>query len=493
MIDPQKIFDLLKSNRSDESIQQELIGLLQDPLDIPILRIAGLKNTQSAPAAMFGYGGGNQSEAEVKETSLFAFALAKNKPLSAAILLQALGIEVMLKKNEQGENGFHTVAKCEHAFFKQGFFTESCVAVCGSLSDQLKASINALTNHDQHVLTLIPAAKISHDEVKHWINLGANPHCPGVKSGNLLHRCCELNKPDIVASLLAYDKSFMFERDEKGRLPVHLAAANESIDCLRLLTEAGSPLSIEDNQFNRPLHTAIAKGSVRAIEWILKHQPTVYISNEFLPYVNLPNGAQETPLHLLISYHKKYTYLDAFKEALDILMQYGADSTLKNGKNATAIRHARDLPDDSKLLPSFYDALWSKLIEGLHIHLFTREMLFQRIVSSLPSEQATQLIQTLIPILQHSTTPKDPYSIIQAHYIDSLKQCALTRYPSNSNLTQSFIVMLDEVVAQHQQTVQQRNETGRLLSFGWQSTLQRQDPHSSTHDNRIDSSQSMNI
>jgi ankyrin repeat protein len=492
MIDPQKLFELLKSNRSDESIQQELIGLLQDPLDMPVLRVAGLKNTQAAPTTMFGYSGASQSESEVKEVSLFAFALIKNKPLCAATLLQALGIEVMLKKSELGENGFHAVARCDHAVFKQGFFTESCVAACGQLSDQLKTSINALTNNDQHLLTLIPATKITHEEVKKWINLGANPHCPGTKSGNFLHRCCEINKPEIVASLLAYDKSLMFERDDKGRFPVHIAASNESIDCLRLLSEAGSPLSLEDNQFNRPLHTAIAKGSVGAIEWILKHQPTVYISNQFLPYVNLPNGAQETPLHLLISYHKKYTSLDSFKEALELLIHYGADSTLKNGKNATAIRHARDLPDDSKLLPSYYDALWSKLIDGLNMHLFTREMLVQRIMSSLPSEQATQIIQTLLPILHYSTAPQDPYSMIQEHYIDSLKQCVFARYPNNSNLTQSFIVMLDEVVIQHDQTLQQRNETGRLLSFGWQSNVQSQDVNvSSNHE--IDSSQRMNI
>lgn len=466
MVDISKLFESLR-NKSDQDAKADLALALKDTADHPALRNAGYRVAQSNNPQVFSYSGGggmSSNDSDLKEASLFYVAMVKNKLYCAALLLQQLGVEALVKATDLNENGFHAVARCDNQDFKTWFFTESVVATHTQLTNQYKELINKITVTDQHVLMLIPQNRLTIDEIQHWVRLGADPQCLGTKSGSFLHFLCEKNKLDLAKMIANQFRKLLHVRNDKGQMPIHIAAGLESAECLKMLIEADSPVAVEDKKFHRPLHTAIAKGGLASIQIILQQQPFLLILGKTCPYVNIPTATQDTALHILIAHNKAYTEA-RFKDAVDLLMGYGADTTLQNSKGQTPIRLARELVDEGKLTISLFEYLWEKLIDKLSMHLFSQETLFQKICAYYAPDDAQQLIAQLIPVFQAAGPSLDALHFIHQRYVEALKQQAGMQYPNNIQITQSFSIILDEVAKSYQATLTERTHTNAVLSF----------------------------
>lgn len=472
MIEVNKLFDLVSSNSSDLDIRKEIIEQLQEPLEFPALCQAGSKSVAASSAQMgFGFQGVN-NDTIPKDSSLFMIALIKNKPLTASIILEKLGHGVLAKTNEKGENGFHAVAKFDNTDFRKWFFTNSCAVSRSVLvAEEFKSALNAVTPSDHNVFTLIPAHRLTTEELSYWFTLGALPQCPGLKAGNLLHLCCEKNKPELVRPLSLHYRELMVQRNDKGRLPVHVAAGLESSDCLKALIDAGSPLSVEDRLFNLPIHIAIVKGAVQSLKIILQTEPMVTVDSKKIPHVNVSNGNFESPLHLLIMFNKTYSE-NRFKEVLNVLMDYGADTTLHNSKNMTPLKLAREYLDEIKMTPDTFDILYKRIVENINTSLVCPGTLFEMIKASTSPAEAEQLILTLTSIFKLYPTLPDPYQLIQQNYIQELKLLAKTRYQDYPEAVQTFNLMLDELIKFHSQVCSQRQGTTQGISYQWAASSQ---------------------
>lgn len=299
--------------------------------------------------------------------------------------------------------------------------------------------------------------------MKAWIDLGADVSWYDYKDGNFLHYCCEKNHPALVWALAQYDRRLMLRQNSKGRLPVHLAAGLQSPACLKALIEAGTPVAIEDQLFNRPFHMAVAKGSVEAIRLILQAQNCVPLATQSLPYVNIQNGSHESALHLLVSYSDRYTD-ETFQQALDLLLAYGADATLTNNRKYTPMRLARELHDDRKLDRNKFEILWEVLSGGVKLSVFTQSTLFARIQATLPPQEAQHLTEALVPVFQSPEPAANPFPIIHQQYIELLKRAATNRYANNQQMVQSFSLMLDELA---RLIDEQKDYTAALSTVQW--------------------------
>jgi ankyrin repeat protein len=458
-----KLFEIIKNTRSDNDAVTELGKHLDTPHEYPPFVTAGYKPASTSSTAVFsGYNSSSNNDSDHRESSLFAYAVSQNKLNTAAMLLQRLGVDILLKTNDKKENGFHAVANCSNEIFRLWFFRESNVSTLTQLSDQFKALINQISTADEHVFSLLFPHKPSLEELNFWIRIGADPAVITSKSGNLLSLASEKNRPDLVKYLCQYYPQLLRIRNEKGQQPVHLAAGQDSPECLKALIEAGTPTSTQDKAFNRPLHHAVAKGRVAAARMILQQEQLILLpSGKSVPYVNVHNGSLETPLHLLVT-HLKYYNETSFREMLDLLLNYGGDFTLVNDKGLTPIKLAKE----EKIAPSYFEMLWSRFNEKLNPELFTRDTLSLLICQHYPAGQAQQLLQALSPVF--SSLAPDPFQAIRQDYVEHLKQMAPIRYPDQPQISQPFTIMLDQLAEFSRMRLQQGQAQGPILAFQYQ-------------------------
>lgn len=473
MVDIVKLFEILKS-KSDVEAQAEIASLLHDETDFKALLEAGFKvpqtnNNNTGYNGGFGFSGNqsNQSnsasDADLKECSLFAYALAHNRYHAAGFLLTRLGVKILLKMNDKKENGFHAVAKSDNTEFRMWFLKDSIAATMAQADPELfKTPINQVVTvekperTDHNVFTLGYHSSVTPQEVDLWIRLGANPLYTGIKPGNYLHFCCEKLRKDLVQYLAQNHRNLMFSPNEKGQFPVQAAFGPTNIECLEVLTQAGSPLCGEDRLLNRPLHHAIVKGALPAAQYILQNQQYVLCGSKSIPYVNVGNGAKETPLHLLMTYNKVYSE-KAFQEALDLLIAYGADTAYLNEKDLSPLMLARDLVKAGTMTPQIFNIVWLKLQEKYNPQLFTRDTLFFMIQQSLPPQQSHAIIQTLAPVLVNQAP--DPFRTLDEHHANALRQLVYSEYREQPQMIEPFLGMLN-----HLEQVRQKNQQAQLTN-----------------------------
>jgi len=467
MGDPTKLFDIFKT-KSDADALAELNKFLKEESDISHWAAIGLK--QTASTAGFTAFGATANDTNHAESSLFQYALELKCYQCASLLLEKVGLPILYKSNVNKENGFHTVAKLNHEDFRSWFFNQSCLSHIPQLNEVTIQAVNQITSTDQHVLTLCynnTQAKIS--EFQAWIKLGANPALLNSKQGNMLHVCCEKDDADSLKLMLDQHADLMLAPNDKRQYPAHIAAGKEHANCLQVLIDKGSPLTIPDKHLNRPLHHAIAKGSLAGMMLILKRIWMVDVHGEQVSYANVPNAAQERPLHLLII-HNKIFHKDDFDHALALLLQYGADLYALNGYRQTPMQLANDFLKDNKIIADDYDLIWKKTLFKQPLHLFSRTTLFARVDASVPQDQAAYVRQILDPVFQNASL--DPIAQLNQDFCWVIEQLARKRYAQTHPAhLQGFLSMFAQLQQDFTQMQKQQHLPLALLAHQWQTPV----------------------
>ncbi|MEM1282893.1 MAG: ankyrin repeat domain-containing protein [Chlamydiota bacterium] len=88
---------------------------------------------------------------------------------------------------------------------------------------------------------------------------------------------------------LPIDHKIFNQRNKDGKLPLHIAAATNHFEALKLLVKSKNHCLVRDAHGNTPLHLAAQSGSIEAVTFLLERNPrAIYIGNE----------SANTPLHL---------------------------------------------------------------------------------------------------------------------------------------------------------------------------------------------------
>jgi acyl-coenzyme A synthetase/AMP-(fatty) acid ligase/ankyrin repeat protein len=148
---------------------------------------------------------------------------------------------------------------------------------------------------------------------------------------NPLHVSCSRGEPAIVRKLL--EKGCKFNSpDASGLFPLHMAASNQSLDekddvrrtdCVRLLLDAGAPLSMKDGSKQTVLHSAARAGHTHMLRFLLSRWRAALESGTIRYYDDRHKGGKldwmdhwyRTPVH--------WAVLNGNVEALEILLDEG--------------------------------------------------------------------------------------------------------------------------------------------------------------------------
>lgn len=446
MIDPLKIFELLKA-KNDSYVRVELEKLCDQQEDLTSLISAGFKVGNNQPQVnMFGAAnhGNASAEQDHQGDSVFAYALFQKMFISASFLLDKIGPEVLLKKNDKGENGFHAVARYSNIDFFDWFAQDSSFAILArtKLSAPFIDAINLNSSQGENVLIFDYGDKFKPEQLEQWLKLGVNPSSK-IKSGTILHFYIEKQRADLVMMLISKDKNLLNLTNDKGQYPIHVSSSNFSL--LSTLVQVGVNVSREDRNFNRPLHYAVSRGNVEGMKLILGAQQTVTVGHRDFSYANIRNGNFETPLHLLMLHAKEYYSTSTFSEALDILLSYGADPSQPNDKEQTPLALAKELMSKDKFSRELFEILWLKLNEKSNTQLITPDLLFQKIRNHYNQETSKKLIELLTPVFQ--TSGPEAFKILQETFVSQLKHSVAQSYPNRQDVIAPFNAVLEQALA----------------------------------------------
>lgn len=126
--------------------------------------------------------------------------------------------------------------------------------------------------------------------------------------------CCERNDVEGLKKLIrSKGTKIINEKNEYGSTPLHIAAGYNSMDCLKLLLDAGAEIKLKNNKGNTSLHYAASNNSKECLELLL----------EAGVKINAKNHYGNTSLHFAACYNSK--------ECLQLLLEAGAEPNVRNG------------------------------------------------------------------------------------------------------------------------------------------------------------------
>eukprot|EP00658_Telonema_sp_P-2_P068353 TRINITY_DN5728_c0_g1_i4.p1 TRINITY_DN5728_c0_g1~~TRINITY_DN5728_c0_g1_i4.p1 ORF type:complete len:132 (-),score=33.21 TRINITY_DN5728_c0_g1_i4:132-527(-) len=124
------------------------------------------------------------------------------------------------------------------------------------------------------------------------------------------------------------------KKNETGNTPLHLAARNGSLECIRLLAEAGAVLDKHNDSGDTPLHYAAANGNPEAIKMVLgAHSSMTPL------YVDDQNERGETPIHVAVEHNRP--------SSVKLLCEAAADLEIQNEQGSTCLLYTSPSPRDS--------------------------------------------------------------------------------------------------------------------------------------------------
>jgi ankyrin repeat protein len=86
---------------------------------------------------------------------------------------------------------------------------------------------------------------------------------------------------NVVRQLLASETDLVVQTDERGRTPLHYAAAHGHVEVCAALTEAGAGLNVADEDGETPLHSAIRRNQTAAAEFLLEQDADTELRNAY--------------------------------------------------------------------------------------------------------------------------------------------------------------------------------------------------------------------
>ncbi|CAG0886720.1 unnamed protein product [Darwinula stevensoni] len=144
----------------------------------------------------------------------------------------------------------------------------------------------------------------------------------GVSRMTPLHLAAEDGASECVKLLLKAG-SDVHATNNRGRTPLHLAALAQSTESVLALVQAGSDPNSQDADKRTPLHAAIVKGA--------RNFDNVRVLLEAKASPNMQDSFGYTPLHLAA--------LNEYSSCVKMLLEYGADVTIKTNGGITALQY----------------------------------------------------------------------------------------------------------------------------------------------------------
>lgn len=208
--------------------------------------------------------------------------------------------------------------------------------------------------HDLHD-ALVQATSLGHTQIALGVlGMGADPNFSahkgrlGKTSGRMeqrrtfrtspLHLACNMGDAALVDKLLQCRAKYN-SPDASGMFPIHLVAArkgdtesdiNQRIECMRLLLDAGAPMTMKDGNKETLIHTAARRGHTRLLRFVMEKWLEYSASNPRLKdSLDWKDRWYRTPVH--------WAVLNGHVETLAILLETGCSA---HPPKLKAIKHS---------------------------------------------------------------------------------------------------------------------------------------------------------
>ncbi|KAL1259509.1 hypothetical protein QQF64_010086, partial [Cirrhinus molitorella] len=179
--------------------------------------------------------------------------------------------------------------------------------------------------------TPLHLAVITHQPllVKALLDAGADPGALDRNGQTALHLCCEHNEANCLSVILRHypqnPSPHLEMRNYEGLTPLHLAVQNGDKKLARILLKSGAEINAGDNKSGRsPLVHAVENNFTEMVSFLIESGCDV----------NAQSYSGNTALHSACG--------RGHIEIVRVLLKNGADSSLKNNHNDTAIMVANN-------------------------------------------------------------------------------------------------------------------------------------------------------
>lgn len=261
-----------------------------------------------------------------------------------------------------------------------------------------------------------------------------------------LHYAAYIGSATIAALLLDYEAE-VNAINEHATTPLHRAAKSGDVALVKLLLARGAQVNSKNKHLTTPLHRAADTSNKALIDILVAHGAQI----------NAQNQQYWTPLH-----RAAYAQLPDSTAVIELLLSYGADSTLQNTEGSTVKSY---LSEEAKQLVTTYPVLLERaknptqqlLTEALELGYYGLARLLLLDKAVVPDKTYLALVQSKyheIPAQALLIWRKNNYAALGRLLIDYL------RLTENLTLLDTSILMEDIQQEHHSQDSRVISKTG---------------------------------
>jgi len=160
---------------------------------------------------------------------------------------------------------------------------------------------------------------------------GANPNAANKGKVTPLHSAASYGRAQVVKKLIAHNANVNL-LDGQGWSPLEWAIASDNFETVQVLLSNGVSIKKTTTPYSSPLHGAVAKGNLKISKALIARGADI---NH--PIAIAEDESNFTPIHLAAT--------NNFPEIVDLLIQKGADVTVKTSKGQTVLDIINERPE----------------------------------------------------------------------------------------------------------------------------------------------------